>query len=82
MDIEQMKGPQTRCEFERNMYILREKIMGGKYHFPMGYPAESLLKVRCLPNKRIDINSIDVSARLQANSLAHFEHIDFEGLTK
>ncbi len=79
MNIVEMKTPQTRSEFERNINILKEKIMNGKIHFPMGYSAESLLKIRFLPNKRLDFLSVDEMARLQANQLANFDqNINFE----
>ncbi|MNO03522.1 hypothetical protein D3C81_2242530 [compost metagenome] len=42
----------------------------GLIHFAKGLRGpESLLKVRCLPNGRIDLLSIDESARLHANMM-------------
>ena len=49
-----------------------EQIRKGLMHFPSDdrYAIEGILKVRYLPNKRIDFLSVDESARLQANMMA------------
>lgn len=52
------------------MNVLREQLRLGKMHFAQGLRVpDSLLKVRKLPNGRIDLLSIDESARLQANMM-------------
>ena len=68
-NIEAMNTPKTRAEFERNFHLLRAKIKDGQYSSPSML---GLDKVRLLPNGRIDLLSINESARLQANTIAHF----------
>jgi hypothetical protein len=66
--ISAMETPSTRADFEERMQIAREELRKGKVHFNKGLRGpESLLKVRYLPNRRIDLMSIDESARLHAN---------------
>lgn len=63
-----MSTPSTRAEFEERLNVLREHLRLGKMHFAEGLRGpDSLLKVHKLPNGRIDLLSIDESARLQAN---------------
>ncbi len=63
--------PMTRADFEERMGYSAEQCRMGLVHFAKGLRgAESLLKVRYLPNGRIDLLSIDESARLHAN-MAH-----------
>jgi hypothetical protein len=65
-----MSTPSTRAEFEERLNVLREQLRLGKMHFAEGLRGpDSLLKVRKLPNGRIDLLSIDESARLQANMM-------------
>lgn len=60
--------PMTRADFEERMGYSAEQCRMGLMHFAKGLRGpESLLKVRCLPNGRIDLLSIDESARLHAN---------------
>ena len=73
MPMTPMKTPATRAEFEHNMYLLRERFRQGKIHLAPTVPIEGLLRVRTLPNGRIDFLSIDESARLQANMMAQME---------
>jgi len=40
--------------------------------FPIDYPMDSLMRVRYLPNGRIDFLSVDEMARLNANTSGHF----------
>ncbi len=66
--ISSMSTPTTRADFEDRMNVLREHLRLGKMHFAQGLRGpDSLLKVRKLPNGRIDLLSIDESARLHAN---------------
>ena len=68
-----MKTPVTRAEFERNFHLLYRQIIDGKLHFAQGISMDGLGRVRFLPNGRIDFLSIDETARLYANSMAHFD---------
>lgn len=63
-----MQTPSTRSEFEERMNYTREQLRMGKMFFAQGLRApDSLLSVRHLPNRRIDLLSIDEAARLNAN---------------
>ena len=42
-------------------------------HYPLDFPMDSLLRVRRLPNGRIDFLSVDEMARLDANTIGHFD---------
>ena len=69
-NISRMSTPMTRVDFEERMNVVREHLRLGKMHFARGLRGpDSLLKVRHLPNGRIDLLSIDESARLQANTI-------------
>lgn len=71
--MKHMETPSTRAEFEERMQIVREQLIQGKLMFNKGLRGpESLLKVRLLPNHRIDLMSIDESARLQGNMARQF----------
>lgn len=68
--ISPMSRPMTRVDFEERMNVLREQLRLGKMRFACGLRGpDSLLQVRKLPNGRIDLLSIDESARLQANMI-------------
>ncbi|WP_424949140.1 AVAST type 1 anti-phage system protein Avs1c [Delftia tsuruhatensis] len=68
-----METPSSRAEFEECMQMVREQLIQGKLMFNKGLRGpESLLKVRLLPNRRIDLLSIDESARLQGNMARQF----------
>lgn len=68
-----METPSTRAEFEERMMIVREQLIQGKLIYNQGLRGpESLFKVRMLPNRRIDLMSIDESARLQGNMARQF----------
>lgn len=71
--MKHMETPSSRAEFEECMQIVREQLVQGKLMFSKGLRGpESLLKVRLLPNRRIDLLSIDESARLQGNMARQF----------
>ncbi len=72
--MESMRTPDTREEFERRMNLLREQILQGKIHFPADLrgPIDGLMRVRMLPNGRIDLLSIDEATRLEANMMNQF----------
>lgn len=79
--IEPMNTPKTRKEFEHRFHLLHERIHSGKMHFAKG-TADGVLKVRFLPNGRIDFLSVDESARLQANMTLQFDSSQIEELIK
>ncbi|WP_281560651.1 AVAST type 1 anti-phage system protein Avs1c [Thalassomonas sp. RHCl1] len=72
-----MKTPRNRLEFERNFNLLREQAYQGKLHFVQGtmHVVDSLKKVQKLPNGRIDLLTINESARLQANTMNTFANM-------
>lgn len=71
--MQSMQPPMTRAEFERRMHLLREQLRQGKLHLPRGMTL-GIDKIRYLPNGRIDLLSVNESARLQANTLVHFQN--------
>ena len=73
-----MHTPSTRAEFEERMNYAREHLKNGLMHFAKGLRGpESLLNVRYLPNRRIDLLSIDEMARLNANTTYQMRNVDF-----
>ncbi len=61
-------APVTRADFEERMGVLAELCRTDRMRFCKGVGGvESLTRVRYLPNGRVDLLSIDESARLQAN---------------
>lgn len=76
--MKSMNTPRTRAEFERNFNLLHRQIVDGKFHVPVGYPLDSIARVRFLPNGRIDFLSVDESARLNANMMANMSDGLFE----
>lgn len=73
-----MKTPHTRAEFERNFHLLGRSIEDGRFHVPRDMMLDHLMRIRHLPNGRIDFLSVDESARLQANMSAQFANEDFQ----
>jgi hypothetical protein len=74
-----MHTPYTRAEFEERMNYLRELMINRQMHFMRGLRGpDSLLNVRHLPNRRIDLLSIDEMARLTANQAYQMRNMDFE----
>lgn len=73
--IRPMETPQTRDEFERRLYLLRERLRQGKMFFSSNVVRhlDGLQRVRVLPNGRIDFLSVDESTRLQANMMVQFQ---------
>ncbi|MGJ8632320.1 MAG: AVAST type 1 anti-phage system protein Avs1c [Luteolibacter sp.] len=78
--MEKMNTPLTRGDFERNFNLLRQQLDEGKMQFPIDYPMDSLLRIRLLPNGRLNLLSIDEMARINANTAGHFTKEFFEGL--
>ncbi|WP_336992020.1 AVAST type 1 anti-phage system protein Avs1c [Bacillus toyonensis] len=74
MRMTTMNTPSNRREFERNFHIAGEMIKEGKMQFSneLVETVNSLLKVRYLPNGRIDFLSVNEMARLHANMSANF----------
>lgn len=64
-----MVTPESRGEFERNFYLLIEKIRQRKMFFPKGFDL-GFTRVRRLPNGRIDLLSINEFTRMNANMAA------------
>jgi len=60
-------------QFERNLNKLREEGQQGHIVFSMEAASSinSLTRVRALPNQRIDLATVDESARLTANAIRH-----------
>lgn len=74
MKMTAMNTPSTRREFERNFQITAEFMKEGKMHFSdkVEGTINGLLRVRYLPNGRIDFLSVNEMARLHANMTADF----------
>jgi hypothetical protein len=74
MKVEPMnETPTCRAEFERNANEYAEQLRDGRIHIsPQATRSiTGLLRVRRLPNGRIDLLSIDETARLSMNLAAH-----------
>jgi hypothetical protein len=71
--MNKMDTPVTRAEFERRFNILKESLINGKFNITSNCSqmADSIVKIRELPNKRIDLLTIDESARLTANMMVN-----------
>ena len=72
-----MNTPHSRAEFERNLNLLCQKIKDGKFHAPSSL-LEGFLRLRFLPNRRIDFLSVDEMARLNANMMNNFNEDFFQ----
>jgi hypothetical protein len=73
-----MQTPSTRAEFEERMNYAQEQMKNGRMHFFKGLRGpDSLLNVRYLPNRRIDLLSIDEMTRLTANQVCQMRNVDF-----
>jgi hypothetical protein len=67
-----MKIPNKRIDFERHVQLLRESILQRTFiiaHKNPGY-VRSLNAVHALPNKRLNMLSVNETARLSANNAA------------
>lgn len=80
MNFSTMDTPSTRAEFEHRFHLLHNKLQQGKMHVAAHISMEGVLKVRKLPNGRIDFLSVNESARLQANMMLQMQGVDFESL--
>lgn len=73
-----MNTPSTRAQFENRLNFAREHLKNGMMHFAEGLRGpDSLLKMRYLPNGRIDFLSVDEMARLTANQMYQMRNMDF-----
>lgn len=66
----------SREDFERNISILAELLINDKMHISDRSAIESLKRIRKLPNSRIDLHTINESARNMANMAGNFEHMN------
>jgi hypothetical protein len=67
--------PTSRRELERNLFLLGEKLKDGKikFHPRVIHTIDGLMRLRKLPNGRVDLLSLDEMTRLNANMLADME---------
>lgn len=73
-----MQIPNTREDFENRINRLHYSIINNKMHFCSGVPSmsiEELLQMRCMPNGRADLLTIDESVRLSANMMVQLDGI-------
>ncbi len=61
--------PSDRTTFEHHLYMVVEKGINGTIHLTER-TVESMKKVRKLPNGRVDLNTINESARTIMNMVA------------
>ena len=76
MEMVSMQTPNTREEFENRMNRLHYSIVNEKMHFSSDLqrmPIEELLHLRSMPNGRLDLLTVDESARLNANMMVQFD---------
>ncbi|BCE03458.1 AVAST type 1 anti-phage system protein Avs1c [Marinicellulosiphila megalodicopiae] len=78
MKFMDMKTPMTRSEFEHNLHVLNDKMKNGNIKVAEHVSMEGVLKVRQLPNGRIDFLSVDESARLNANMMVNLPNFDIQ----
>ncbi|MEZ9436595.1 AVAST type 1 anti-phage system protein Avs1c [Vibrio lentus] len=75
MNFEAYDTPDTRSEFELRFHYLHNIIKQGKFHVNADVSMEGILKVRKLPNGRIDFLSVNEQARLNANMMYHMRNV-------
>ena len=64
--------------FENRLNRLHYSIVNGKMHFSSDLqqmPIEELLRLRSMPNGRMDLLTVDESVRLNANMMVQFDGI-------
>jgi len=79
--MEKMHGPESRSEFEHNINQLIEESehittaseSAQQSFYIFTYPR--LKEVRKLPNGRLDLNTVDESLRLNANTKNHMMNL-------
>lgn len=78
-----MNSPLTRKEYERNIYILAETINSGNFNISKDFKSfKSLLYVRNLPNKRVNLNTVDESVRNIASTVSFMQKIESNATKK
>lgn len=78
MDLVKMERPNTREEFENRINRLHYSIVNRKMLFCNGVnqmSIEELIRMRNMPNGRIDLLTVDESARLSANMMVQFDGV-------
>ena len=76
MNFDTFETPQTRSEFGLRFYGLHNIMKQGKFHVGPNVSMEGVLKVRKLPNGRIDFLSVNEQARLNANMMYKMRNIE------
>ncbi|MBO7925487.1 hypothetical protein J5X91_04270 [Pseudoalteromonas sp. K222D] len=66
--------PETRSDFELRFHYMHNFIKQGKLYVNANVSMEGILKVRKLPNGRIDFLSVNEQARLNANMMYHMRN--------
>ena len=69
-----METPDTRSEFELRFHYLQNIMKQGRFRVNANISMDGLLKVRKLPNGRIDFLSVNEQARLHANNMYHMRN--------
>ncbi|MBM7072754.1 hypothetical protein JQC92_12040 [Shewanella sp. 202IG2-18] len=77
MKFERYEIPENRSEFEHGFNVLHNTIKSGKFHVAEGISMDGILRVRKLPNGRLDFLSVNESARLHANTILHMQNFNF-----
>ncbi|WP_433863826.1 hypothetical protein [Sphingobacterium thalpophilum] len=68
--------PENRLMFEHNLYLVVEMAMNSRLHFSKRAQNHGLDKVRRLPNGRLDLHTINESARVIMNMFSRQDSID------
>jgi hypothetical protein len=74
--MRRMKTPIFRQEFERRCFILSELINNRKISFPPENKrviGSAIMKIKKLPNRRVNLLTIDEEARLIINTVVDME---------
>ena len=81
MNFDTFETPQTRSEFELRFHCLHNIMKQGKFHVAPHISMEGILKVRKLPNGRIDFLSVNEQARLNANMMSKMRNMKVPNTT-
>lgn len=79
MNLGTYDTPETRSEFELRFHYMHNIIKQGKFHVNANVTIEGILKIRKLPNGRIDFLSVNEQARLNANTMYHMRNFKLPG---
>lgn len=68
--------PNSRREFERNMFLLSEGFEKDQVKINMSNAKliKGLKSARISPNRRVNLHTVDEGARLMANTIANMAH--------